>query len=189
MPESGRHCRWFAIRTRSQCEKRTTVVLRNKGYEAFLPLYRVERRWSDRIKKRDVPLFPGYVFCRFDGNFRLPILTMPSVVEIVGTGGTPVPIDDTEIASIQTLVQSGLSVQPIPFLEVGKPVGVVAGPLRGLTGILLHSSNTDRLVVSITLLRRSVAAEIDRRCVVPAAAASRFCFGSQQLDAGPRFSN
>ena len=189
MPESDGHCRWFAIRTRSQCEKRTTVILRNKGYEPFLPLYRVERQWSDRIRKMDVPLFTGYVFCRFDVNFRLPILTMPSVVEIVGTGGTPVPIDDTEIASLQTLIQSGLSVQPVPFLEVGKPVGVVAGPLRGLKGILLRSSNGDRLVVSITLLRRSVAAEIDRRWVVPAAAASRFCFQPQQLEAGSSFSN
>ena len=172
-----RQCRWFAIRTRSQREKRTTVVLRDKGYEPFLPLYRVERRWSDRIRKMDLPLFSGYVFCRFDVDFRLPILTMPSVVEIVGTGGTPVPIDDTEIAAIQTLVESGLSVGPTSFLAVGKPVRVVAGPLRGLEGILLHSSNSDRLVVSITLLRRSVAAEIDRRWVVPAAAASRFCSG------------
>ena len=177
MPESDGHCRWFAIRTRSQCEKRTTVVLRNKGYEPFLPLYRVERRWSDRIRKMDVPLFPGYVFCCFDVDFRLPILTMPSVVEILGTGGTPVPIEDTEIAAIRTLVESGLSVQPRPFLEVGKPVRVVAGPLRGLKGILLHSSNTAGLVVSITLLRRSVAAKIDRRWVVPAAAVSRSCSG------------
>ena len=187
MPESSSKWRWFAIRTRSQCEKLTTVVLRNKGYEPFLRLYRVERRWSDRIRRMAVPLFSGYVFCRFDVNFRLPILTMPSVVEIVGTGRTPVPIDDTEIASIQTLVQSGLSVEPAAFLEVGKPVGVVAGPLRGVKGILLRSSNTDRLVVSVTLLRRSVAAEIDRRWAVPAAAASRFCFGSQQLNAGSRF--
>ena len=178
MPESSCKSRWFAIRTRSQCEKLTTVVLRNKGYEPFLPSYRVERRWSDRIRKMDVPLFSGYVFCRFDINFRLPILTMPSVVEIVGTGRTPVPIDDAEIASIQTLVESGLSVEPASFLEVGKPVRVVAGPLRGLNGILLHSPNGDRLVVSITLLRRSVAAEIDRRWVVPAAAASRFASGS-----------
>ena len=171
MSSDERQCRWFAIRTRSQCEKRTTVALRNRGYEPFLPLYRVERRWSDRIRKMDVPLFSGYLFCRFDVNFRLPILTTPSVVEIVGIGRTPVPIDDTEIASIQTLVESGLSVEPTAFLEVGRPVGVVAGPLRGLKGILLHSSNSDRLVVSITLLRRSVAAEIDRRWVVPAAAA------------------
>ena len=171
MPESSCKSRWFAIRTRSQSEKLTTVVLRNKGYEPFLPLYRVERRWSDRIRKMDVPLFYGYVFCCFNIDRRLPILTMPSVVEIVGIGRTPVPIDDTEIAAIQTLVESGLSLQPRPFLEVGKRVGVVAGPLRGLQGILLHSSNSDRLVVSITLLRRSVAAEIDRRWIVPAAAA------------------
>ena len=171
MPESRRTCQWFAIRTRSQCEKLARTVLQNKGYKPFLPLYRVERRWSDRIRKMDVPLFPGYVFCRFNVDCRLPILTMPSVVEIVGTGGTPVPIDATEIAAIQTLVESGLSVQPRSFLEAGKRVGVVAGPLRGLEGILVHSSNSDRLVVSITLLRRSVAAEIDRRWVVAAAAA------------------
>ena len=174
MAENSSKCRWFAIRTRSQCEKLATTVLRNKGYDPFLPLSRLERRWSDRIRRMDVPLFSGYVFCRFDVDFRLPILTMPSVVEIVGTGGTPAPIDDTEIAVIRTLVESGLSAQPRPFLEVGKRVGVVAGPLRGLEGILLHSSNGDRLVVSITMLRRSVAAEIDRRWVVPAAAWSRF---------------
>ena len=171
MPESRCKCQWYAIRTRSQCEKLAQIVLRNKGYEPFLPLFRVERRWSDRIRKMDVPLFSGYVFCRFDVDFHLPILIMPCVVEIVGTGGTPVPIDDTEIAALQTLAESGVSAQPMPFLEVGKRVGVVAGPLRGLEGILLHSSNSDRLVVSITLLQRSVAAEIDRRWVVPAAAA------------------
>src|SRR5580704_5645490 len=97
--------RWFAVRV--------------KGFEEFLPLYRDRRRWSDRFKWIELPLFPGYVFCRLDSENRLPILTIPGVLHFVGIGKTPVPIDDSEITAIQMATGSGLFAEPWPFLEVG----------------------------------------------------------------------
>jgi len=139
--------------------------LAGKGYEWFLPLRKSRRRWSDRIKEIEQPLFPGYVFCRFDPLARLPILITPGVIGIVGIGKTPIPIEDSEILSIQTIVKSGLPSQPWPFLQIGERVRIDSGPLEGLEGILLQSKANHRLVVSVTLLQRSVAAEIDSACV------------------------
>jgi transcription antitermination factor NusG len=128
---------WFALQTKSRHEKTAATLLRGKGYELFLPVYKSRRRWSDRIKEIERPLFPGYVFSRFDVQNRLPILTTPGVVQVVGMGKTPVPIDDNEIAAIQTGVESGLPSQPWPFLHIGHRVKIVYGPLRGLEGILV----------------------------------------------------
>ena len=152
---------WFALRVRSRYENTVATFLGGKGYEWFLPLYKSRRAWSDRIKEIQLPLFPGYVFCRFDLQRRLPILTTPGVVSVVGIGRCPVPIDDAEIAAIQTSVRSGLSSRPWPFLEIGQRVRVEYGPLCGLEGILLDFKGQRRLVLSVTLLQRSVAVEVD----------------------------
>src|SRR5438309_1885473 len=85
---------WFAIHIRGRYEKSTAAILHDKGYEWFLPLYKCRRRWSDRSKELELPLFPGYLFCRFDLNDRLPILTTPGVLQIVGIGKTPIPVDE-----------------------------------------------------------------------------------------------
>jgi transcription antitermination factor NusG len=85
---------WFALRVKSRSEKIVSTIARNKGFEEFLPLYQSRRRWSDRFKSVDVPLFPGYVFCRVDPEFRLPLLTIPGVLSFVGIGKVPAPIDD-----------------------------------------------------------------------------------------------
>ncbi len=156
---------WFALQVKSRYENSVAAHLAGKGYEWFLPLYESRRRWSDRNKKIEQPLFPGYVFCRFNPLFRLPILITPGVIGIVGVGKMPVPIEDSEIASIQTIVKSGLPNQPWPFLQVGERVRIESGPLEGLEGILLGSKGNHRVVVSVMLLQRSVAAEIDRGSV------------------------
>jgi transcription antitermination factor NusG len=158
---------WFAIQVRSQYEKITAVSLHNKGYEAFAPMYRSRRYWSDRVKELDLPLFPGYIFCRFDPVHRLPVLTSPGIVSIVGLGKNPEPVDDGEIARIQAIVRSAVLACPWPFLRAGQKVAVIRGPLCGVEGFLVSSKNQHRLVVSIQLLQRSVAAEIDRDCVQP----------------------
>jgi transcription antitermination factor NusG len=157
--------RWFALRVKSRCEKVTAASLRNRGYEEFLPLYRSRRLWSDRWVELELPLFPGYVFCRFDPQDRLPILTIPSLVHVVGIGKTPLPVEDGEIAAVQTVVRSGLAARPWPYLNVGDVVRVQYGALRDLEGILIEVRKRHRLVVSITLLQRSVAVEIDREWV------------------------
>jgi len=158
---------WFALRIRSRCEKNVAAALNEKGYEVFLPLYCHRRRWSDRIKEIEEPLFPGYLFCRFDLQKRLPILITPHVILIVGTGKMPVPVDDREIAALQSIVKSGLEAQPWPFLRLGQTVRVLQGPLRGVEGTLVAFKAGHRLVVSVTLLQRSVAVEVDHDWVTP----------------------
>ena len=160
--ESGeRRYPWFGLQVRARYEKNAAALLRGKGYDPFLPVYRCRRRWSDRIKEVELPLFPGYLFCQFDVHNRLPVLKTPGVIRVVGVAGTPVPVDDTEIAAIQTIIRSGLSSQPWPFLQVGAKVRVEYGALCGLEGILLDFKGGHRLVVSVTLFQRSVAVEID----------------------------
>jgi transcription antitermination factor NusG len=154
--------RWFALRVQSRCEKAVAVVARNKGFEEFLPLHQSSRRWSDRLKAMDLPLFPGYLFCRLDPQRRLPLLTIPGVLHFVGIGKIPSPIEDTEIAAIQIAVGSGSLTEPWPFLEVGKRIRLEDGPLAGLEGILVETPKLQRIVVSLTLLKRSVAVAIER---------------------------
>jgi len=164
---------WYALRVKSHCERMTAAGLRSRGYEEFLPTYRLRRRWSDRWMDLELPLFPGYVFCRFDPRDRLPILKIPSLVHIVGLGKTPSPVDEHEIEAIQAIVRSGLAAQPWPYVKVGDWVRVEYGSLCGLEGILIEVKKRHRLVVSVTLLQRSVAVEIDRDWVSLARPASR----------------
>ena len=156
---------WFALQVRVRHEGEVTVHLQGKGYEWFLPTYKERRRWSDRVKQVDAPLFPGYVFCRFNPNDRFPILKTPGVTQIVGYSRVPVPVDEKEIEAIRTLVDSGLPNFPCAYLEVGSRVRIEAGALRGLEGILTDLKGKRRLVLSITLLQRSVAVEIDSEAV------------------------
>lgn len=158
---------WFALQVRTQHERGVAEFLRGKGYEWFLPMYKCRKRWSDRVKEVDTPLFPGYLFCRFDVQQRLPILKTPGVIQIVGYNRQPVAIDESEISAIQTLVGSGFATQPWPHLQAGDKVQIESGPLRGLVGILTAFKGQHRLIVSITLLQRAVAVEIDSALVTP----------------------
>ena len=158
---------WFAVRVRSNFERVAELHLRDRGYAPFAPSYKVERQWSDRKKEIERSLFPGYVFCRLNQHDRLPVLTVPGVVGLVGFGKTPAAIPEEEIARIQRLVESGLLVKPCPFLEVGQTVLIERGPLAGMEGILAEEKGQYRLVVSVHLLRRSVAAEVERTSVRP----------------------
>lgn len=158
---------WFALQTRSRHENAVAAQLQGRGYEPFLPLYKTRRRWSDRIKEIELPLFPGYLFCRLNPCNRLPVLVIPGVVQIVGIGKKPVPIDEEEISHIQTVVRSGLPRCSWPFLQIGQKARVEFGPLRGLEGILLNVKGHHRLILSITLLQRSVAVEVEESSVTP----------------------
>jgi len=158
---------WHAIRVRSRFECTTSNILRDKGFEQFLPLYRSRRRWSDRVKEIDMPLFPGYVFCRFDASSPMGVLTTPGVVHIVSAGRTPIPVDELEISALQDVCNSGLPLQPWPYLEVGRKVSIERGPLAGTEGAVIEMKGRYRLVVSISMLQRAVAAEIDRDWIRP----------------------
>jgi transcription antitermination factor NusG len=159
--------RWYAVYVRPRHEKVVELSLKGKGYAAFSPFYRTRRKRSDRTKEVDLPLFPGYVFCRFDRSHRLPILVTSSVVKIVGPGNVPEAIDDAEINSIEAIVKSDRPMLPWPFLKVGQRVRIEAGPLCGAEGTLQQVKNKCRLIASITLLQRSVAVDVDRDSVVP----------------------
>jgi transcription antitermination factor NusG len=156
---------WFALQVRSRYEARVAEYLTGKGYETFLPFYKCTKRWSDRIKDKEAPLFPGYLFCRFDLQNRLPILTTPGVIRVVGCNRTPVPVDDGEIHAVQRFIASGIPSQPWPFLQLGDRVRIESGPLCGLEGILTEFKGNHRLVVSVTLLQRSVAVMLDSALV------------------------
>ena len=156
---------WYGIRTKSNHEKLAAGVLQSKGYEQYLPVYRSRRRWSDRVVESDQPLFPGYVFCRFDAKKRLPIVSTPGVVSVVGFGAEPAPISDSEIEAVQTVLHSGLAAEPCPFLREGQRIRVNRGSLEGLEGILLKKKTDWRMVVSVTMLQRSVSVEIDREWI------------------------
>jgi transcription antitermination factor NusG len=159
--------RWFALRVKSRCEKVVANMAHNKGFDEYLPLYRCRHRWSDRVKEVEVPLFPGYVFCNLNPEHRLPLLTIPGVLYLVGVGKTPVPIDDNEILAIQVATRSGLPTEPWPFLQAGERVLLEGGPLAGFEGLLIETRKQHRVVVSVSLLMRSVAVEIERNWVRP----------------------
>lgn len=158
---------WYAIRVKPRFERAVYQNLAAKGYACFLPLYKERRRWSDRVKLVELPLFPGYLFCSLDIRRRLPVLQTPGVLHFVSFDGEPAPVDGKEIHALQTAVSSGAPLAPWPYLREGQRVMVARGPLRGLTGILLKVRDEFRLIISVTLLMRSVAVEIDREAVRP----------------------
>jgi transcription antitermination factor NusG len=158
---------WFALRVRSNFEQISGLHLRQRGFEEYLPVYRVQNRWSDRTKAVERPLFPGYVFCRMNPHNRLPVLSAPGILGVLGIGKIPVPVPDQEIEAIRIMLASGLRVKPWPFLQAGQRVLIERGPLEGLEGILLRFKNDCRIVVSIDLLQRSVSSELDEHWVRP----------------------
>lgn len=158
---------WYAVQVRSKFEWRVCNFLEAAGYDTFLPTYRDRRTWSDRVKELQVPLFPGYTFCRFNAERRLPILQIPGVVNIVSFGNQPAAIPENEISTVRTVVETDLTVRPWPFLQIGQKVRIQKGPLAGVEGFLVEFKHSFRLVVSITILNRSVAAELDGSWVTP----------------------
>lgn len=125
------------------------------------------RLWSDRVKVLQMPLFAGYLFCRFDPDERFHILTTPGVCTIVGRGRTPLPVDATQVESIRLAVRSGQGIEPWPRLEVGNKVRIEVGPLCGVEGTLLRHKGASHLILGVTLMQRAVAVQVDETWVVP----------------------
>ena len=158
---------WYALRVKSRREKYVANCACNKGYDVFLPVYGHRHRWSDRFKIVELPLFPGYVFCRLDRAQRVPLLMIPGVLHIVSTGKSPVPIDDMEIDAIRAATDSQLTVEPYPFVGVGQRVRLQRGPLKGFEGILLAGPDHRRVVISLSVLKRSVVLEVEPWWISP----------------------
>jgi transcriptional antiterminator NusG len=159
--------RWFAVWTRSRHEQVVRTQLDEKQITAFLPTIARWSRWKDRKKKVDFPLFPGYVFARFETADRLAVLKCTGVVSIVSFNGEPAPVPDQEIDNIRTLVESMLSYDPCPMIKTGAMVEVTHGPLKGVIGRLTRKGTQDRLVLSVDLIGQAVSVQVDAADVKP----------------------
>jgi transcription antitermination factor NusG len=152
---------WYAVRVKARREKTVAASLAGKGYECYLPLYRQMRIRASRKFYSEFPLFAGYLFSRVDLSNRLPLLQTPGVVGLVSTGSLPCPVDEEEIEAIRRILGSALPAGPCPFLQTGERVRIKCGVLAGLEGILTCIKGNYRMVVSVALLQRSVAVELD----------------------------
>ena len=158
---------WYALQTRSRQEKAVTRLLELKNYQTFLPVYRTRHRWADRWKVLDLPLFPGYVLCQFEAAQCASILATPGVVDVVRNGNTPAPADTQEIEALRRVAALNLATEPWPELFIGQRVYISGGPLAGLSGTVMDVHDSFRLVLSVTLLQRSVLVAIERDWVIP----------------------
>jgi|SRR5579862_2122965 len=152
---------WYALFTRHQHEKAVAAALSNKGHEVYVPLYRSVRRWQDRAKHLSLPLFPCYAFIREGMDRPLQILTTPGVLQIVGYGGRPATISLAQLDAVRRIVESGVPIEAHDYLRCGDRVRIKRGPLAGVEGILARKKDSIRLVVSLDMLGRSAAVEVD----------------------------
>lgn len=159
--------RWYAAYTRARHEKSVASILERKQIEAFVPLFRIVRRWKNGDHQVELPLFPGYAFVRIPLANRLQVLKVPGVVQFVGFQGSPAPLEDEEVESLRQAISSGMKAAPHPYLTVGRRVRVTAGPLSGREGILIRRKGLTRVVLSIGLIQRSVAADLDAQSIEP----------------------
>ena len=162
--------RWYALKVWTRSEALASEALRNRGFETFLPTYPERRRFVDRVKTVNTPAFPGYIFCYFFLQAKIPVLSSPAVEYLVGVRGRPTPIADTEIDAIRRYLAAGG--RPVPYLQVGQRVMINYGPLIGFEGILTRVDGQDRLTLSIDLLQRSLALQIDADRVRPSSSAA-----------------
>jgi transcription antitermination factor NusG len=166
MAEFSMTSEWFAVQVKSKHEKSVTRLLEYKGLESLLPLYKTRRRWSDRTCEVQLPLFPGYVFCKLNADRRTtPVLATPGVFDFVRLGRDLAVVEVEEIAALQNLMLSGLPSEPWPHLEEGHEVEIEDGPLAGCKGRVVEIKKQPRLVLSVTLLCRAVLVELDRTWV------------------------
>jgi transcription antitermination factor NusG len=152
---------WYAVYTTVRHEKVVAQQLEQRSVEAFLPLYRSLHRWKDRRKLVELALFPGYVFVKIAIEERIRVLQVPGVVHMVSFNGKFPALPETEITALRSGLQNNFYAEPHPYLRIGKRVRVVRGPMAGAEGILTRKKDKYRVVISIDVLMRSVAVEID----------------------------
>jgi transcription antitermination factor NusG len=161
LPDSFLEPRWYAAYTCAQHEKRVAAELGMREVEHFLPLYSSVRRWKDRRVTLELPLFPGYVFVRLALRERLRVVQIPSVVRLVGFNGLPTALPDEEMEILRKGICQSLRAEPHPFLTVGRRVRIIRGPFAGLEGVVKRKKSGMRVVVSLELIQRSVAVDVD----------------------------
>lgn len=178
-------CPWYAVSVRYQHEQTVREALQFQGFEALAPTYRVKKHWSDRVKEIDLPLFAGYVFCRFSSDEardeRIRVTDTPGVSKIVGFNGKPAPVAPQEIAAIEAVMKSGLPARPWLKLKPGDRVRIDRGPLRGIEGHLVRDNGGCQLIVAVELLQRSIAVSVDPELVTPIRASGTMPLQQSQL--------
>jgi transcription antitermination factor NusG len=161
--------RWYALYTRSRFEKRMLSELTDRNIEVFLPMREVLSRWKDRKKRIWIPLFPGYIFVNHvdTPENRYKILNVPGAVRFVSIQGHAEPIPEEQIQSVRRFLESNIAIDPYPYMKVGSRVEIVAGPLKGIQGILVKKRGRFRFVLQVDLIRQAVSVEIDASDVRP----------------------
>jgi transcriptional antiterminator NusG len=161
--------KWYALYTRSRFEKKMLSELTDRRIEVFLPMREILSRWKDRKKRIWVPLFPGYLFVNYvdtpESRFR--ILNVPGAVRFVGFEGRANPVPEEQILSVRRFLEASIAVDPYPYVQVGSRVEVIAGPLKGIRGLLVEKRGKFRFVIQVDLIRQSVSVEIDASDVRP----------------------
>jgi transcription antitermination factor NusG len=161
---------WYALRVKPQHERTVSYALQKRGIDRYVPLYKSLRRWADSFKELELPIFPGYLFCRLTTSDMPGVLATPAVYQLVGIGDEPSPIAEDELHTIQRIESAGLPIVPWPWLKEGQQVQIARGPLAGVTGLLAGTAKSWHVVVNIQLLRRGVAVAVDRGDLAPMAA-------------------
>ncbi len=161
-PTQSQPCNWYALKVRTGGELSTVTALRSKGFDPFCPTQKERRRYSDRMKLVETAVFPGYVFCKFDIEKKLPIVSAPGVEYVVGFAGFATPIPELQIHHIRRMVKAGAGACAADLFAPGQRVRVTHGPLEGVEGILVRDPRGDRLIVSIDLLHQSASLHIDQ---------------------------
>lgn len=157
---------WFVLQVMSRHEKAIDTLLEYKGYDHFLPTCWVRRRWSDRVKVIQEPLFPGYVFCRSQRSLMEVVRNTPGIIRIVNCGGKPQAVPDEDVDALRRVVNSKRDICALPYFHAGQKVEVITGPLSGITGIITQIKKRDRLVLAVDVIMKSVSIEIGRAEVV-----------------------
>jgi len=149
---------WYPLQTRYQCEKKVDTALRHEGFESFAPMQLATRRWSDRTKLVESPLFPGYTFVRMEAEPELliKVLRLPGLVRFVMSGRELVPIPNQEIDAVRALVQGSTSFESGPFPAVGERVRIHGGCLEGVEGVLIGQTGRQEIVISVGAIHRSL---------------------------------
>jgi transcription antitermination factor NusG len=154
--------KWFALRVKSKHEKKAADLLEYSGFEAFLPISRMRHRWSQRWKEVELPLFPGYVFARFDRSGWARVVNVPGVIDAVRFGKALAAVEEQEIEALQLVQRAGCLVEPCAYYPPGHRIRIEDGPLSGLTGNVVEDSGVAHIILSVTLLQRSVRVKVDR---------------------------
>jgi transcriptional antiterminator NusG len=158
---------WYALSTKPRHEKAVAQHLQLQDLESFLPLYPAMHAWSDRKKAVDLPLFSGYVFCRFGYRERLAVLNTPGVGSIVGFAKKDIAVDEQEMEMVRRIAACGRLFEPWPYLSLGDRVRIDSGALAGIEGTLVREKTQVRVVVNVELLHRAVSVEMDRDVLSP----------------------